>query len=253
MLPRAIECQVYRGDMMWHGEWTLPLASPDLVASVPRPKRCQHCQHELRRGRGWAWKSLGTSTWLALAHGVLGSACQCLDVWIHICIILHTCLGTDRNECRIFLDCGQEQLLNVRRFKPYRHATGCIGVALITIGGYFLFVWHLFGWDIPACDRCLRIDLSNVTHGAAVASQRGGWQQDSHGQPDIVLIPGPSWIWIWIWMDQLMIPVGIPVSWSQSPIVSFSTEALQILQIVSGHNIINIVAVNAATWRSPTL
>ena len=64
----------------------------------------------------------------------------------------------------------------------------CIGVALITIGGYFYLIRLTFVWifDIPA-DRCLRIDLSNVTHGAAVASQRGGWQQDSPGS-------GSGWI-----------------------------------------------------------
>ena len=105
----------------------------------------------------------------------------------------------------------------------------CIGVALITIGGYFyvfLLIRLTFVWifDIPA-DRCLRIDLSNVTHGAAVASQRGGWQQDS---------PGSGSGWIWMDLDG-------------TKKVSFSThQALQALQILSGHN---MVAVNAATWR----
>ena len=92
-----------------------------------------------------------------------------------------------------------------------------MGISIVFLLIRLTFVWI---FDIPA-DRCLRIDLSNVTHGAAVASQRGGWQQDSPGS-------GSGWM---IQFD---------------PIVSFSTEALQIL---SGHN---IVAVNAATWRSGT-
>ena len=125
--------------------------------------------------------------------------------------------------------------MNVRRFKRLnpRHATGCIGVALVLhwccIDNHWWVFLCISSYSFDICldfrhpSRQVPSHRPQQCHPRCCCGIATRWM--ATGQP-----------WIWIWMDL-----------DGSKKVSFSThQALQALQILSGHN---MVAVNAATWR----